>query len=131
MGVPPYVEILDPLLRILADAPHGLAARDAQDEVADRLKLTSDDRLLRVANGTQLLFRHRTNWAHDRLKRALLSSTPRRAIWMLTEKGLDFVRSHPEPLARPGLRDLAKVGRDARMVAVVHPGEQDIGSARV
>ncbi|HET7500209.1 MAG TPA: winged helix-turn-helix domain-containing protein [Kofleriaceae bacterium] len=105
--------MIEPLLRVLAEAPDGLPARRAQDLVADHIQLSADDRALRVPGGTQVLFRHRTNWAHDRLKRAQLSSTPRRGVWQLTPKGFELVRARPQPLGKDEVHELAKAGRDA------------------
>lgn len=115
MAFPTFRDMIEPLLRVLAEAPEGLTSRRAQDLVADRMQLSPDDRLLRVPGGTQVLFRHRTNWAHDRLKRALLSSTPHRGVWRLTPKGLELMRARTQPLAPTELRELAKAGRDVRI----------------
>ena len=117
MAFPTFRDMIDPLLRVLADAPHGLSARSAQDLVADQLKLSDADRELRVPGGTQILFRHRTNWAHDRLKRAGLSSTPRRGIWQLTTPGFDLVRLRAGALATDEVRELARAGRDVKLDA--------------
>src|SRR5690606_4356088 len=115
MAFPSFRDMIEPLLRVLADAPDGLPSRRAQDLVADRIHLLADDRALRVPNGTQVLFRHRINWAHDRLKRAQLSSTPRRGVWQLTPKGFELVRARTQPLEKVELHELAKAGRDVRI----------------
>ena len=117
MAFPTFRDMIDPLLRVLADAPNGLSARSAQDLVADKLQLTDTDRSQRVPGGTQVLFRHRTNWAHDRLKRAGLSSTPRRGTWQLTTRGFDLVRSTAGTLAKDEIRELARAGRDLKIEA--------------
>jgi restriction system protein len=119
MAIPSFRGMLEPLLRVLAEAPDGLPSRRAQDLVADRIQLSADDRTLRVRGGTQVLFRHRTNWAHDRLKRAQLSSTPRRGLWQLTPKGFELARAQTQPLAEAELHELAKAGRDVRIQACV------------
>ena len=113
MGFPSFRDMIEPLLRILAEASEGLPARRAQDLVADHMQLPADDRARRVPSGTQVLFRHRTNWAHDRLKRAQLSSTPRRGVWHLTPKGFELVRARTQSLSKEEVRELAKAGRDA------------------
>lgn len=119
MGFPTFRDMLEPLLRVLAEAPHGLPSRRAQDLVADRLQLTMEEREQRVPGGTQVLFRHRTNWAHDRLKRAQLSSTPRRGVWQLTAKGIELVRAHAAPLDKAELHELSKAGRSVRIAALL------------
>ena len=115
MPFPSFRDMLDPLLRVLSDAPEGLLVRRAQDLVADRLGLTLEERELRVPNGTQFLFRHRVNWAHDRLKRSQLSMTPRRGVWQLTSKGADLVRNHPHSLQPDEIRALSRAGHDVRL----------------
>lgn len=125
MAFPSFREMIEPLLRVLADARDGLPARRAQDLVADRLELTDADRLQRLPGGTQVLFRHRTNWAHDRLKRAGLSSTPRRGMWQLTAKGFERVSAKAGALAKDEIRELARAGRDAKIEACL--SERDAG----
>jgi restriction system protein len=103
MGVPALREMVEPLLRVLAESPEGIPAKRAQDLVADRLALSAEDRSQRVAKGSQHLFRHRANWAHDRLKRAGLSSAPRKGVWRATKEGLELARSQdvaPEQIVR-------------------------------
>ena len=115
MAIPPLRDMIEPLLRVLADAPDGLTARQAQDRVADRLQLSASDRSQRVLRGTQHVFRHRTNWAHDRLKRARLSSTPRRGVWQLTGEGLTLARSLTNELPKETLQQIAKAARDLEL----------------
>jgi restriction system protein len=46
----------------------------------------------------QAVYKNRSGWAHDRLKRAGYSPSPRRRVWQLTVAGVAFGRSHPPPL---------------------------------
>ncbi|KAB2911571.1 MAG: restriction endonuclease [Kofleriaceae bacterium] len=114
MSFPTFDEMIDPLLRVLASAPDGLDARTAQRAVADRLNLSDADRQMTIASG-QALFANRAGWAHDRLKRAELSASPKRGWWQLTEKGVAFVRQHPAPLSEAEVAALAVVRRDSRL----------------
>lgn len=106
MSVPTYDQFIEPLLRFLADHPSGAAARDAQDAAADRLGLTDAQRLEVIASG-QAMFRNRAGWAHDRLKRAGLSSSARRGYWMLTPEGVEYARNHHAPLPPEEVEHLA------------------------
>ena len=45
----------------------------------------------------QLVYKNRAGWAHDRLKRAGLSCSPRRGTWKITQEGLNFIAEHPQP----------------------------------
>ena len=50
-----------------------------------------------------------------RLKRAGLSSSPRRGFWQFTTKGIDFVRQHPTPLSIEIITEIATVANDIRV----------------
>lgn len=114
MAVPPLREMIEPLLRVLAACPKGLRAREAQDLLADQLQLSEEDRALRVPGGTQVLFRHRTNWAHDRLKRARLSSSPRKGLWQITLEGTKLLANTTD-MSKDALQQIARVARDQKL----------------
>ena len=121
MAFPTFDEMIEPLLRVLASAPDGLDARTAQRAVADRLNLSDADRQVTIASG-QALFANRAGWAHDRLKRAGLSSSPRRGWWQLTERGVVFARRHTKPLNDKEIAAMAYVPRDSPRL---RPDESD------
>jgi restriction system protein len=93
--IPSYVQFIEPLLRYLAAHPEGAPAREACEAAADALKLSADDRQERLPSGAQAIYKNRTGWAHDRLKRAGFSSSPRRGYWRLTADGLDYAKRNP------------------------------------
>jgi restriction system protein len=99
MDVPTYDRFIEPLLRWLARQDAPVSAGAAHEAMADALGLTAEQRELLVPSGQQLVYKNRCGWAHDRLKRAGLSSSPKRGHWQLTDQGRDFVRSSPVPLA--------------------------------
>ncbi len=114
MPFPTFDEMIDPLLRVLAEASAGLDAHTAHDRIADRMRLSEADRALTLPSGAQALYRNRAGWAHDRLKRARLSSSPKRGFWQLTPAGLAFVRAHPQPLTEAEAWALAVPRKDSR-----------------
>jgi len=97
MSVPTYDRFIEPLLRILVAHPDGVLAKSAHEEAANRLQLTASDRELLLPSGTQPMYKNRAGWAHDRLKRAGLSSSPRRGFWKPTSEGIAFAHAHPDP----------------------------------
>jgi len=97
MSLPTYDQFIEPLLRFLAQRPEGAPAREAHDAAADALRLSESQRQEAISSG-QLTYKNRAGWAHDRLKRAGLSSSARRGLWQLTEQGRDYARVHPAPL---------------------------------
>lgn len=104
--IPTYDKFIDPVLRFLERNPGGVAAALAYDAAANALGLT-DEQKLRVLDSGAQIYKNRAAWAHDRLKRAGLSSSPRRGNWQLTEAGRSYVSDHPFPL------DDEEVGRIA------------------
>lgn len=105
--IPTYDRFIEPILRFLAAHPQGAPAREAHDAAAFALKLDSATRLERLPSGVQPIYKNRAGWAHDRLKRAGLSESPRRGFWVLTEKGHALVKRYPGPLPDEVLEDLA------------------------
>jgi restriction system protein len=99
MPVPTYDQFIEPILRLLVAHPDGLSARVAHDEAAKALSLTSADREVLLPSGTQPVYKNRAGWAHDRLKRAGLSSSPRRGFWKVTADGVHFAQQHPAPFS--------------------------------
>jgi restriction system protein len=98
MAIPTFDQFIDPILRFLASHPEGATPGAVHNAAADALKLSAEDRQIYVPSGAKQVYRNRANWAHERLKRAGLSSSPRRALWQLTASGLEFSRTHPGPL---------------------------------
>lgn len=117
MGVPTYDKFIEPLLRYLAQHPSGASARDAHEAAAIALGISEADRQELLPSGFQPIYKNRAGWAHDRLKRAGLSSSPRRGFWKLTEQGKAFAVQHPPPLSEKQLEQLAIGFMDVRLKA--------------
>ena len=97
MPVPTYDPFIEPLMRYLARYPEGAVAREAHEAVAEALGLSEADKSERVPSGLQPIYKNRAGWAHDRLKRAGLSSAPRRGFWKLTPKGIEVLTQNGGP----------------------------------
>src|ERR1039458_7039682 len=115
MSVPTYDRFIEPILRYLAQHPNGAAAKDVHDAAARELQITDADRQELLPSGAQPIYKNRAGWAHDRLKRAGLSSSPRRGYWQLTPQGMDFAKSHPSPLPEEEVGRLASDFMDVRL----------------
>lgn len=114
MTLPSYVHFIDPLLRFLVAHPEGVRAQDAHEAMAVALGLDDEDRQLSVPTG-QPLYCNRTGWAHDRLKRAGYSTSPRRGWWQVTPAGRACAETHPGGLTADEARRLAKANLDIRL----------------
>ena len=99
MAVPTYDQFIEPLLRFLVEHPEGVTAKLAHDQAANALHLSDVDRQQLLPSGTQPMYKNRAGWAHDRLKRAGLSSSPRRGFWKPTAEGIAFAKQHPAPFS--------------------------------
>lgn len=115
MSVPTYDQFIEPLLRFLASKPDGVHAREAHEAVAVVLGLTADDKQELLPSGAQPIYKNRAGWAHDRLKRAGLSTSPRRGFWKLSESGKDFLAQHAGSLSSEELEKLAVGFIDVRL----------------
>lgn len=115
MAVPTYDKFIEPLLRFLATRPGEVPAAEAHDAAATALGISEQDRQELLPSGTQPIYKNRAGWAHDRLKRAGLSRSPRRGYWHLTEDGRKFVASHPSPLTPKEVEQLAVGFMDVRL----------------
>lgn len=107
MAVPTYDQFIEPLLRYLVQNPDGVSAKLAHEEAANALGLTDGDRQQLLPSGSQLIYKNRAGWAHDRLKRAGLSSSPRRGFWKPTDEGINFAKDNLPPLSSALVEKLA------------------------
>lgn len=115
MTVPTYDKFIEPILRYLAAKPSGALARDAHEAAAQALAVSEADRQELLPSGSQPIYKNRAGWAHDRLKRAGLSSSPRRGYWQLTEEGVAFAMSHAGSLSIKDVEQLAVGFMDVRL----------------
>jgi restriction system protein len=107
MTVPTYEKFIEPILRFLAQHSEPVPAKLAHEAAAKALNLSEEDRSEFLASGTQLVYKNRAGWAHDRLKRAGLSSAPKRGFWKITSDGQSFAAQHTSPLSSELTQKLA------------------------
>ena len=115
MAVPTYDQFIEPVFRYLAAHPDGALARDAHDAAADVLNVSEADRAEMLPSGTQLVYKNRVGWAHDRLKRAGLSTSRRRGFWQLTQAGAELAATHPSGLPDELVESLLREYNDVRL----------------
>ena len=114
MPVPTYDHFVEPILRYLESHPNGAAAKNVYEAAADAINLNEIDKQELLPSGQQR-YKNRAGWAHDRLKRAGLSSSPRHGYWQLTQKGMEFANIHPGPLPDEEVERLALDFMDIRL----------------
>lgn len=127
MAVPTYDQFIEPLLRHLVRHPDGVPAREAHEAAARALRLSDGDRQQLLPSGTQPMFKNRAGWAHDRLKRAGLSSSPKRGFWKATAEGIAFASANPGPFPAGLAEKLAMDYIGVRLKPQVPTSIDDIG----
>jgi len=85
------------------------------DAVADAVGLTEEDRQALLPSKSQAVYKNRIGWAHDRLKRAGYSTSPRRGYWFLTDEGRKVFEKYPNGLPEKELDRVAYPSRDIRL----------------
>jgi restriction system protein len=115
MAIPTYDAFIEPLLRVLVRHPDGIRAQEAQEIVAQIVGLTDEAKAELLPSGRQPVYKNRIGWAHDRLKRAGYSSSPRRAWWTVTRDGIAFAQAHPQAIPLDVLDRLTHVPADSRV----------------
>lgn len=115
MTIPTYDKFIEPILRYLAKHPEGTPASKVHEAASTTLGISEDEKLALLPSRTQPVYKNRAGWAHDRLKRARLSSAPRRGYWKLTDAGLEYAKLHPAPLTKDQVKQLAAADPSVRL----------------
>ncbi len=92
-----------PLLRTVSDKQEH-KYRDIIEALAVEFKVTDNERKEMLASGTQAIFNNRVGWAKTYLKKAGLLDSPKRATFVITQIGLDTIKSNPERIDAKYLR---------------------------
>lgn len=117
MSVPTLDYFIDPILRYLVARPEGAAAREVHEAAAEVLGLTNEQKEELVPSGTQFVYKNRAGWAHDRLKRAGLSSSATWGRWQLTDAGRNLAQEHPAGISAAQIADIVNEHNDVRLGA--------------
>ena len=100
--IPPRKEFFNPALKALRNLGGSGTIQEIDDEVAEIMNLT-DEQLERLHNpdkSGQTEVEYRMGWARTYLKRVGILDNPRRAVWVLTEKGRDTEWVDPDDVVR-------------------------------
>ena len=86
-----------PLLNAHADLKEHLN-RDLVQQLADQFQLTEEERREMLPSGRARLFDNRIAWAKSHILQAGLLIAPRRAISVITERGIEALKNHPQKI---------------------------------
>lgn len=84
-----------PLLEAHSDGKEHLN-RDLVATLAERFNLTDEERREMLPSGGARLFDNRVGWAKTHVSQAGLLESPRRGISIITDRGREALRTHPE-----------------------------------
>jgi restriction system protein len=97
MPIPDYETLMLPMLQLAAEANgEEVALPVAAGKLADRFKLTDDERQELLPSGGTFKFSSRVSWARTYLQKAGLLEASRRGYFRLTGRGQDVLKSNPE-----------------------------------
>ncbi len=103
MAVPDYQSIMLPLLKSISDTKEH-KFRSLIENLAVNFRLTDEDRKELLPSGLQPIFDNRVGWAKTYLKKSGLLATPKRAVIVITQLGLDVLKQNPSRIDAKFLR---------------------------
>lgn len=105
--IPDFQTIMLPLLELLKDKKeHSL--QELISKVSDKFELSDSERKEFLPSGNQAIINNRVGWARTYLKKAGLLASPKRATFLITEKGIEILNSKPEIINIAFLKKLPK-----------------------
>ncbi|WP_374325112.1 restriction endonuclease [Aquipseudomonas alcaligenes] len=90
MPIPDFQTLMRPLLELHSDKNEHLN-RDLVDTLAQQFKLTEEERREMLPSGRAKLFDNRVGWAKTYIANAGLIQSPKRAISIITERGIEVL----------------------------------------
>jgi restriction system protein len=99
MTIPSYHEAMLPILKLASDKKeHSL--KETIEFLAQKLKLTEEDRKQLLPSGMQTIFDNRVGWARTYLKKAGLLEYSKTGYYKITERGLKVLEQNPQEIDR-------------------------------
>ena len=96
MAIPDHETLMHPLLELAAKANgQEVKLSDAMHELAERSRLTSQERTELLPTGAAFKFASRVSWAHTYLQKAGLLDAPTRGYLRLTPRGAGVLKQSP------------------------------------
>src|SRR6266851_6079963 len=95
MAIPDYQTLRRPVLAAVADgSPHRI--RDRVGPLADKYKLTEEERDQLLPSGAQRVLDNRIGWAVSYMKKAGLLSSPQKGFTQISVLGLQVLKEYPD-----------------------------------
>ncbi len=97
MAIPDYQSIMLPLLKFASDKKEH-SMQDAVERLATHFTLSESELRELLPSGQQEIFDNRVGWARTYLKKAGLIDSPKRGVFIITEKGLSVLKANPSKI---------------------------------
>ena len=94
MAIPDYQTLMLPVLKLASDGKEHKFSQ-AVEKLADKYRLTTEERNELLPSGSQAVFNNRVGWARSYLKQAGLLASPKRGFFTITPKGTELLGTHP------------------------------------
>jgi restriction system protein len=94
MVVPDYQSLMLPLLEYAGDGEEH-KIRNAIEYLAEKLRLSEEEKRELLPSGQQAVFNNRVGWARTYLKKAGLLTSGRKGYFSITQKGQDVLKEKP------------------------------------
>ena len=104
MPIPDFQSLMRPLLEAHSDGKEHIN-RNLVSQLADRFKLSEEERREMLPSGGARLFDNRIGWAKSHITQAGLLTAPRRAVSMITERGRAALLKHTDRIDLRVLND--------------------------
>jgi restriction system protein len=97
MAIPDFQSIMLPLMEFASDHQEH-SSKASIEHLALHFGLTDEERKELLQSGKQSLFANRVGWAKTYLTKAGLLESPKRSIFKITQRGIDFLNQKPQKI---------------------------------
>ena len=95
MAIPDFQTVMLPLMKYSSDGrEHNV--RETIEYLAKEFKLSEEELTELLPSGSQAIFENRVRWAKTHLSKAGLLSSPRRSIFIISERGKQVLQTKPK-----------------------------------
>jgi restriction system protein len=122
MAIPTYDQFIPPLLLFLSEQTGPIQPKAAYSALATRVGLTAEEMAELLPSGKQPVYMNRIGWAHDALKRSLLSTSPQRGTWFLTDAGRKLAKKFPHGIPPEEANRIANAARRESIATIIGGG---------
>jgi len=91
MSVPSFQQLMLPALQTIGQRYDEISIAGLEEEVGKALRISPEERQVRLPSGNQTLFGNRLNWARSYLSKAGLIELPRRGYCRATDRGRELL----------------------------------------